>query len=298
MKQLLLKTAAVLLCALLLSPVLAGCNKTEAPTTDESGVAVLTFSGAIDYGTLQSLQGKTVSILGYMATLSPVSGAYMYLMNLPYQSCPYCVPNTNQLSNTMAVYAPDGKKFDFTDGPIRVTGTLELGDFTDEYSYTYNYRITNASYRTVDSDSLSGNMKLWQKIADDGLTADVYAMFDYVYFLCNWTEYTAAFQDGEDYLYPADVSYFQENQYTKESAAGYYDALVQRAEAFDDAITDALAPVIRRAEALATRAQQELDNGNYTYSGEKYVLTNSEQLLAEWNAAYLDFATWLEQFSA
>ena len=34
--------------------------------------------------------------------------SFMFLMNLPYQSCPFCVPNTSQLSNTMEVYPKKG----------------------------------------------------------------------------------------------------------------------------------------------------------------------------------------------
>ncbi len=132
-----------LLCLLLvLLMTLSACG--SEPVIGEDGVARLTFADAIDVGTIQKLSGKTVEIVGYMATLSPVSGKYMYLMNLPYQNCPYCVPNTQQLSNTIAVYAKEGDTFKFYDGPINVTGTLETGDFKDEYGYTYGYRIADA----------------------------------------------------------------------------------------------------------------------------------------------------------
>ena len=49
----------------------------------------LSFAESASIETLTSLDGKTVTLTGYMATLSPLSGEYIYLMNLPYQSCPF-----------------------------------------------------------------------------------------------------------------------------------------------------------------------------------------------------------------
>ena len=91
---------------------------------DETMGNTLSFSQANSVEAMQKLDGKQVNIIGYMSTLSPINGSFMYLMNLPYQSCPFCVPNTTQLSNTMAVYAKSGDSFEFTDRAIKVTGTL------------------------------------------------------------------------------------------------------------------------------------------------------------------------------
>jgi hypothetical protein len=119
-----------------------GPGTTENPGEDE-GVKLLSFSQAQSIEELQKLNGKEVMIIGYMSTLSPISGEFMYLMNLPYQSCPFCIPNSTQLANTMAVYAKSSKGFEFTDRAIEVTGILEFGDFTDEFGYIYNYRISH-----------------------------------------------------------------------------------------------------------------------------------------------------------
>ena len=106
---------------------------------------LLSFSQAQSIEEMEKLDGKEVTIIGYMSTLSPISGEFMYLMNLPYQSCPFCVPNTTQLANTMAVYAKSADGFEFTDRAIQVTGVLEFGDYTDEFGYEYNYRIKDAT---------------------------------------------------------------------------------------------------------------------------------------------------------
>ena len=149
------KILAISLAAALL--LLAGCSG-AAP--GEEGATALKFTDAVSLETLTALDGKTVSIVGYMATLSPLSGKFLYLMNMPYQSCPFCAPNTAQLANTMAVYAPEGQTFGYTDQAIRVTGTLRIEDYTDEYGYVYNYRIADASYEIVDLAALSEDYAL------------------------------------------------------------------------------------------------------------------------------------------
>jgi hypothetical protein len=128
---------------LMTASLLVSCEK------EDNLSQLLSFSQAQSITEMEKLDGKTVTIIGYMSTLSPVSGKFMYLMNLPYQSCPFCVPNTTQLSNTMAVYAKS--EFKFTDRAIVVTGTLEFGDFTDEFGYQYSYRIKDATYAVLDT---------------------------------------------------------------------------------------------------------------------------------------------------
>lgn len=298
-----MKRALILLLALLL--LLPACSggvspdvtETAAPAND--GNVRMPFAEAIDVKRIAELAGKTVEIVGYMATVSPVSGKYMYLMNLPYQSCPYCVPNTQQLSNTIAVYAKEGDKFGFTDGPINVTGTLETGDFEDEYGYTYGYRIKDAVYSEVNSKESSAILAQWEKISNAGVASDVYSMFDFLDFECNWPNYRATFADGEAFLYPADVTHFESTQYKKESAADYFDSLAERAKKIDVPVMDELVQIIQDAKALKDKAAQERADENYTYdrTADKYTLTNGEILKKSSQDLYVRFAQWLENFS-
>ena len=85
---------ALLICIALLA---TGCGGREASTE----ATKLSFADSASLDALKALDGKPVTITGYMATLSPLSGEYIYLMNMPYQSCPFCVPNTTQLANTI-----------------------------------------------------------------------------------------------------------------------------------------------------------------------------------------------------
>ena len=282
----------LLVVSLLLLP---SCGKKEGGETVR-----LTFADSIDLDRISELAGKKVEIVGYMATVSPVSGKYIYLMNLPYQSCPYCVPNTQQLSNTIAVYAKEGDRFKFYDGPINVTGTLETGDFTDEYGYTYNYRIANATYSKVNSKEASEKLALWERITNAEIASDVYAMFDYIDYECNWTDYTGKDKDGNTfYLYPNDVPYFEDKQFSKQSASGFFSDLLRRARAIGDDRMNELISIIEDGRDLVDRAKGERDAGNYTYDRDKdkYTLNNGKALMNEASALYTRYAYWLELFS-
>ena len=296
MKKILIRALCLLLALSCLC--LPSCKKKG--TKNGEGTVRLTFADSIDLGRIEELAGKTVEIVGYMATVSPVSGKYIYLMNLPYQSCPYCVPNTQQLSNTIAVYAKEGSKFKFYDGPINVTGRLETGDFSDEYGYTYGYRIADAVYKAVDSSEASEKLALWERVSNAEIASDVYSMFDYIDFECNWPNYTGRDKDGNKfYLYPADADYYEGVQFSAQSDSGFFSGLIRRAEAIGDSRMDELISIVGAGEDLARRAIAEREAKHYTYDAaeDRYALTNGSALLAEAQALYRRYAAWLEIFS-
>ena len=300
------KAIAILLALVCL--LLAGCASNEGTDTkdtsgggeiNETANVRLTFAESINMDKIKELSGRTVEMVGYMATISPVNGEYLYLMNLPYQSCPYCVPNTQQLSNTIAVYAKDGDRFDFTDGPINVIGVLETGDFEDEYGYTYTYRIKDAIYTEVNSTEASEKLALWERITNANIASDVYSMYDFISFECNWPNYIGHFQEGDAYLYPADVEYFEKNQYKIESISSYFDALVKEIQTIDDDVMNELVEIVRDAEKLVGTAVDERNNKNYTYDSaqDKYSMIAGEELMAKAQESYNKYAYWLENFS-
>ena len=57
---------------------------------EQKEVTKLSFKSAAEYDYLKTLDGTMVTINGYMATSSPVDGSFMFLMNMPYQNCPFC----------------------------------------------------------------------------------------------------------------------------------------------------------------------------------------------------------------
>ena len=295
------------LCLLLPLPTLfSGCGKKDAGEGTK-----LSFSEAVSFDTIKKLNGKTVAIVGYMATLSPVSGEFMSLMNLPYQSCPFCKPNSTELTNTMAVYAPKGKKFTFTDQAVRVTGRIEVGDFTDNYGYKYNYRIVDAEVAVVDLSSAENEMlALWYSVASDGVVTAINDMFNYVYFVCNWPEYCVKDKNGKIayYLYPKDVERYladtSVNGYADKAAPEYFPGLARRIRGISSDKLEDLVALTEAAQVLEQKALAELRAKNYTSApaadvggGElKYTLTNGAALLAEYNVLYDKYLAWIAKW--
>lgn len=312
-----MKRMIVLLLTVVMIFSLAACGG-ERTDEKDGEITKLSFKAASGYEYLKTLDGKPVTISGYMATSSPVDGSFLFLMNLPYQNCPFCVPNTSQLSNTMEVYPKEGECFSYTAQAIKVEGTLEVSEsedkpFVDTYGYEFCCKIVDASYTIIKAEELSEDMALWQKIAESDVVNDIYKMYDYVNFLCSWpTYYVNDFTDenGNEvkgyYLYAADAENFvyQEGaQYNYGYREGYFDAIIAKIEAVDPSAFADLVANIRKAEALAQEALAELENGNYTseyqyvemFGQEDYIYTlnKGDELMARMNEIYTEFANWL-----
>ncbi|MBQ7861695.1 MAG: hypothetical protein IJ349_05785 [Clostridia bacterium] len=301
------KTISLILVSCLILFAFASCGNNN--SGDEIVGNTLSFSQANSIEQMKKLDGQQVNIIGYMSTLSPINGSFMYLMNLPYQSCPFCVPNTTQLSNTMAVYAKNGDSFEFTDRAIKVTGTLEFGNYTDEYGYEYGYRITDATYTEVDTSEMSDKMKLWQQLASTDVISDVYNMYEYVNFLCFWPTYTVEFESGKDYLYPSDALRFIETegaQYNYGYKEGYFDSMIKTIEEVSTSDFSTLVENIKKAKSLAERAYADLKAEEYTITAEygssfndgrsQYKMNNADEFDKEMTAIYREFAQWLAEW--
>lgn len=298
MRMNVLKRALCLILVLSAFLSLAACGE------DGGSAKLLSFSQAQSIAEMEKLDGERVTIIGYMSTLSPVSGKFMYLMNLPYQSCPFCIPNTTTLSNTIAVYARD--EFEFTDSAIKVTGKLKFGDYEDEFGYQYGYRIVDATYEVLDTSDMSDKLRLWQQLAASDAVATIYEMFEYVNFLTNWTSYYMKFESGEDYLYPSDAVYFVETdraQFNYGFKSGYFEGIVNEIKAVNETEFADLVAIVLKAKALSDKAYGELKNGAYSqvaeYGGryndgrKQYKLTKAAELKSEMDSVYSEFSTWL-----
>lgn len=303
------KITAVLLACIILASSLSLLISCDSGSENEGGTQMLSFSQAQSVAEMEKLDGKQVTIIGYMSTLSPISGKFMYLMNLPYQSCPFCIPNTTQLSNTMAVYAKGNDEFEFTDRAIQVTGTLEFGDYTDEFGYVYSYRIKDATYSVLDSENMSAELKLWQQLASTDVVSEVYSMFEYVNFLCFWPTYTMEFESGKDYLYPEDAIYFIETDGAKFNygfKSGYFDNMISTIKSVDETAFADLVKVVEDAKALCGKAYAELKAGNYSLSTEysayfndgrtQYVINAAAELESEMDRIFSAFSDWISSW--
>lgn len=310
------KWIAIVLAALLVFS-LFGCSD----EVDSSNARELSFKSANKYEELKELDGTKVYICGYMCKSSPVDGSYMYLMNLPDQNCPFCLPNTSQLSNTMAIYPKNGKTFQYTDSsvPIMVVGTLKVAQsendpFSDDYGYQFSFKIVDATFREMKDSEVTDQMKLMKKIASSGIMTSINDMFNYLHFATQWPTYwvnsytdaTGTVQTGY-YLYATDALYYLQTdgaQYNYGYVDGYFDDLVDAANALNMDGTEFLVEIIRNAEALASRALNDLQNGEYTaqyqyvekFGTNDYIfaLNNAEEFTTQYEKLYNDFEqSWL-----
>ena len=316
MKTKIIKLLSSILTILLVCTSFVACKNEDG--LDLSNAVKLSFKAASGYDYLKSLDGQTVTINGYIATSSPVDGSFIFLMNLPYQSCPFCVPNTSQLSNTVEIYPKKGESFSYTSQAIRAVGKLKVAKnenepFTDKYGYEFNFKIIDATYTIIKAEELSADIALWQKIANTDVVNDIYEMYDYVNFLCAWNTYyvnSYTNEKGESvpgyYLYPTDAEkfiYTDGAQYNYGYKEGYFESIIAKIESVDKTAFTDLVANIRKAEALADDALSELESKSYT-SEYKYVemfgtrdyvytLNNGKELQSRMNDVYSEFSNWL-----
>ena len=317
-KSIFIKLAAVfLLLAVTISSFVA-CDEGDLIDPNGKNVTKLSFKAASGYDYLKTLDGTHVTIRGYMATSSPVDGSFMFLMNLPYQNCPFCIPNTSQLSNTMEIYPKRGESFPYTTQAIQVVGTLEVSEsedepFTDMYGYQFCCKIVDATYTIIKAEDLSEDIALWQKIANTNIVNDIYKMHDYVRFLCAWNTYfvnSYTDENGETFpgyfLYASEAESFIYNdgaQYNYGYKEGYFDSIIAEIEAVDKTAFADLVANVRKAEALSSKALAELENENYTaeykyvekFGKEDWIFTlnKGEELTAEMQEIFMEFSNWL-----
>lgn len=149
------------------------------------------FSDLVSLEDLKEYNNKTVTAIGYLSPITSYDGSFGYLMNLPYQTCPYCLPSDTKITNTLAIFAKNGKKINFTEAAVMVRGTLKLEPYTDSYGYSYNYRIVDITIEEADTSELGEKITLYNKLADKQILTQIinilYAVDDNVYY----EEYTA-----------------------------------------------------------------------------------------------------------
>jgi len=92
----------------------------------------------------EELNGDVVTIEGWMSPLSPLKEGFFYLINVPGDNCPFCAGLEVDYRDVVIVYLEGGKAYDFTDDPISVTGTFDVGEKEDREGY---FRIAVANLK-------------------------------------------------------------------------------------------------------------------------------------------------------
>lgn len=115
---------------------------TESKAKEQEGITVLSFSdmyaaasssrGLQFSDAFAAMDGQTVQIAGYMAPpLKPVF-SFFVLSKQPMSICPFCSTDADWPADIVAVYVEEGARSVANDTLLTITGTLELGSYTDE----------------------------------------------------------------------------------------------------------------------------------------------------------------------
>ena len=96
---------------------------------------------------LVSLVGKQVSVIGFMAPPLRASGDFFVLTRQPVSLCPFCNSDADWPADIMVVYLAKEEFFTPHGRPLLVSGTLQVGSFTDpDTGFVSQLRLVNAHY--------------------------------------------------------------------------------------------------------------------------------------------------------
>ena len=236
------KIMCILLTIVMVTCMLTACG--NEPTVDDSGAVKISFANS-SLQEVVGLNGKKVTITGYMSLLSPLNGELIYLVNLPMQNCPFCEQNSKQLSTSMAIVLKDPIE-DITLEPVKIVGTLVVGEFVDDYGYEYMYRIEDASYEELSEENLPDGYDVYYTLSSND---DIYNL----YFIMSYVDYYAYF----DYYGLTSAQILAEPKVNL-SEAGYEDSL-NRVKSYKDERFTPFVEMLEKCKELETKINKCLD---------------------------------------
>lgn len=94
--------------------------------------------------------GKKVAMRGFMAPPLKAEASFFVLTEIPMALCPFCSSDADWPDNIIVVYLGEKQTFVQPSARIEVTGTLEMGSWTDpETGFVSLLRLRDASYSVV-----------------------------------------------------------------------------------------------------------------------------------------------------
>lgn len=201
-----IKNVIMLLACVALLFTLTGCSNEKSEDIKKTtlkadrimadGSYQIRFRDLVSIKDLEEYNNKTVTAIGYLSPITSYDGSFGYLMNLPYQTCPYCLPSDTKITNTIAVFSKNGKKISFTEAAVTVKGTLKIEPYTDQYGYSYNYRIVDCVIENADTSALGEKITLYNKLAEKEILTK---LMDALYRLDENVYYDEYIADGAIY---------------------------------------------------------------------------------------------------
>ena len=240
-----------IICALLvivmMMCVLTACGKNQ--EVDDTGATKVSFATS-SLSDVTSLNNQKVTITGYMSLLSPLDGKLIYLVNLPMQNCPFCEQNSKQLSTSMAVVLKTPID-DITLDPVKIVGTLKIGNFVDEYGYEYMYRIEDATYEVLDETSLPEGYDVYYTLSSND---DIYNL----YFIMSYVDYYIYY----DYYGMTSAQVMEEPKVDLSTAN--YDESLNRVKSYNDDRYQDFINMLETCKTLETKINECLEKKDAT----------------------------------
>lgn len=122
----------------------------------------------------KNLDGKEVEMTGYMAVQSPLDESYIYLVNQPYVSCPFCAIGDITKLEIIPVYMADNSTIKYTENGVTIRGRLEVGEKVDALEYTTQCRIYADEVEEIKSDDVDTELQTYYAILSEaGMIIDI-----------------------------------------------------------------------------------------------------------------------------
>jgi hypothetical protein len=118
----------------------------------EANAPVITMAELYDKGDFSEqarlFNGHPVALQGFMAPPLKADSKFFVLTNLPMAVCPFCSEVSEWPEDIVVVYTQDQLEVVAFDNLIDVTGTLDLGAWTDpETGFVSKVRLRDAVYK-------------------------------------------------------------------------------------------------------------------------------------------------------
>lgn len=98
----------------------------------------------------ESLDGKAVTMIGFMAPPLKAEATFFVLTRMPLSVCPFCETEADWPSDIVVIYTDEPISVVPFNFPIRVEGTLQLGTTKDpEMGFVSRVRIIDAEFERV-----------------------------------------------------------------------------------------------------------------------------------------------------
>ena len=156
----------------------------------------------------KSLDGKEVEMTGYMAVQSPLDESYIYLVNQPYVSCPFCAIGDITKLEIIPVYMADSSAIKYTENGVTIKGKLEVGEKVDALDYTTQCRIYADKVEEIKEADVDTELQTYYaNLSQAGMIIDIQTLQMNIEYATK-EEYLAEFGTTKVEMYDGVVEYY------------------------------------------------------------------------------------------